>query len=236
MFDACYEIGLEQTLNDRAIKNLRGFCDWIMSLADRSQDTDEPVELLHELVADIDYYDWIKAHANSDKQADRKINNVLELIKWIENVAKKSEEQRSLGDIVNRMMLLDTLDRNEEEQKTDQIKLMTLHAAKGLEFPFVYLIGMEEGILPHQNSIDGEQVEEERRLAYVGITRAQQQITFSYCSQRKKYGDLVSTEPSRFLTELPQQELEWPAVNKQNPDDKKKKGQENLALMKSLLS
>ena len=95
---------------------------------------------------------------------------------------------------------------------------------------------MEEGILPHQNSIDGEQVEEERRLAYVGITRAQQQITFSYCSQRKKYGDLVSTEPSRFLTELPQQELEWPAVNKQNPDDKKKKGQENLALMKSLLS
>lgn len=236
LFDACYEIGLEQTLNDRAIKNLRGFCDWIMSLADRSQDTDEPVELLHELVADIDYYDWIKAHANSDKQADRKINNVLELIKWIENVAKKSEEQRSLGDIVNRMMLLDTLDRNEEEQKTDQIKLMTLHAAKGLEFPFVYLIGMEEGILPHQNSIDGEQVEEERRLAYVGITRAQQQITFSYCSQRKKYGDLVSTEPSRFLTELPQQELEWPAVNKQNPDDKKKKGQENLALMKSLLS
>ena len=80
------------------------------------------------------------------------------------------------------MMLLDSLERNEEEEKTDQIKLMALQAAKGLEFPYVYLIGMEEGILPQQNSIDTEQIEEERRLAYVGITRAQQQLTFSYCA------------------------------------------------------
>ncbi|PCH83227.1 MAG: ATP-dependent DNA helicase Rep [Piscirickettsiaceae bacterium] len=236
LFDACYEIGLEQILNERAIKNLRQFCDWIMSLSDRAADAEQSNELLHEMVADIDYYDWIKAHANSDKQAERKIDNVLELIKWIDNVAKKSQQDRSLGDIVNRMMLLDTLERNEDEEKTDQIKLMTLHAAKGLEFPYVYLIGMEEGILPHQNSIDSEQVEEERRLAYVGITRAQKQITFSYCSQRKKYGDLISTEPSRFLTELPEEGLEWAAVNKQNPEQKKKKGQENLALMKSLLN
>ena len=123
-----------------------------------------------------------------------------------------------------------------KEQKADQIKLMTLHAAKGLEFPYVYLIGMEEGILPHQNSIDTEHIEEERRLAYVGITRAQQKLTFSYCAQRKKYGDIASTEPSRFLTELPIDDLDWPAVNQQNPEEKKKKGQENLALMKSLLS
>ena len=134
------------------------------------------------------------------------------------------------------MILLDSLERNEEEEKTDQIKLMTLHAAKGLEFPYVYLIGMEEGILPHQNSIDTEQIEEERRLAYVGITRAQQQLTFSYCAQRKKYGDVTSTEPSRFLTELPVDDLDWAAVNKKNPEEQKKKGQESLALMKSLLN
>jgi len=134
------------------------------------------------------------------------------------------------------MMLLDSLERNEEAEKTDQIKLMTLHAAKGLEFPYVYLIGMEEGILPQQNSIDTEQIEEERRLAYVGITRAQQQLTFSYCAQRKKYGDVTSTEPSRFLTELPVDDLDWAAVNKKNPEEQKKKGQESLALMKSLLN
>ncbi len=235
LFDACFEIGLQQQLNERTYLKLRSFCDWVVRLSDRTQQED-PIAVLHEMIQDIDYYDWIKAHANSDKQADRKIDNVLELIKWIENSAKKSQEERSLGDIVSRMMLLDSLERNEEEQKADQIKLMTLHAAKGLEFPYVYLIGMEEGILPHQNSIDTEHIEEERRLAYVGITRAQQKLTFSYCAQRKKYGDIASTEPSRFLTELPIDDLDWPAVNQQNPEEKKKKGQENLALMKSLLS
>lgn len=233
LFDACFEMGLEQQLNERTYKKLRTFCDWIVQLSDRTQQED-PIAILHRMIQDIDYYDWIKAHANSDKQAERKIDNVLELIKWIENSAKKSQEERSLGDIVSRMMLLDSLERNEDD-KTDQIKLMTLHAAKGLEFPYVYLIGMEEGILPHQNSIDSEQIEEERRLAYVGITRAKKQLTFSYCGHRKKYGDITSTEPSRFLNELPLDDLDWAAVKKTNPEEKKKKGQESLALMKSLL-
>jgi ATP-dependent DNA helicase Rep len=206
-----------------------------VNLFDRTKQED-PVAILHEMVEHIDYYDWIKAHANSDRQAERKIDNVLELIKWIENSAEKSQEERTLGDIVSRMMLLDNLERNEEEEKTDQIKLMTLHAAKGLEFLHVYLIGMEEGILPHQNSIDSEQIEEERRLAYVGITRAQKQLTFSYCSQRKKYGDVIATKPSRFLNELPLEDLNWAAVKKADPEEQKKKGQENLALMKSLLN
>ena len=234
LFDACFEMGLEHQLNERSYKKIRSFCDWIVSLSDRTQQED-PIAILHELIQHIDYYDWIKAHANSDKQAERRIDNVLELIKWIDNSAKKSQEERTLGDIVSRMMLLDSLERNEDEEKTDQIKLMTLHAAKGLEFPYVYLIGMEEGILPHQNSIDSEQIEEERRLAYVGITRAQKQLTFSYCSQRKKYGDISSTEPSRFLTELPVEDLDWAVVNKKNPEEQKKKGQESLAFMKSLL-
>ncbi|ORU94317.1 MAG: ATP-dependent DNA helicase Rep [Cycloclasticus sp. symbiont of Bathymodiolus heckerae] len=234
LFDACFEIGLEQQLNERTYHKLRSFCDWIVQLSDRSQQ-EEPIPILHEMIQQIDYYDWIKAHANSDKQAERKIDNVLELIKWIENSAKKSQQERSLGDIVSRMMLLDSLERNEEEEKTDQIKLMTLHAAKGLEFPYVFLIGMEEGILPHQNSIDSEQIEEERRLAYVGITRAQKHLTFSYCSHRKKYDDITSTEPSRFLSELPIEDLNWAAVQKQDPEEQKKKGQDNLALMKSLL-
>ena len=236
LFDACFEFGLEHQLMERTYKKLRSFCDWVVQLSDRTQQEEDPIAVLHEMLQDIDYYDWIKAQANSDKQAERRINNVLELIKWIENSAKKSQQERSLGDIVSRMMLLDSLERNEDEENTDQIKLMTLHAAKGLEFPYVYLIGMEEGILPHQNSIDSEQVEEERRLAYVGITRAQKQLTFSYCAQRKKYGDMSSPEPSRFLHELPVDELNWPAVNKVDPEEQKKKGRANLAMMKNLLN
>ena len=89
------------------------------------------------------------------------------------------------------------------------MQLMTLHASKGLEFPHVYLIGMEEGILPHQTSIDEDNVEEERRLAYVGITRAQQTLTFSLCRERRQFGELIRPEPSRFLAELPQDDVQW---------------------------
>jgi len=235
LFDACYEIGLEQILNERTINKLRKFCDWVVALSDRAENED-PIELLNELIATIDYFEWLQSTCNTEKQAQRKFDNVLELIKWIQNSAKKAGDDKTLGDIVSRMMLLDSLERNEEEKKDDQIKLMTLHAAKGLEFPYVYLIGMEEGIIPHKNSIEGDQIEEERRLAYVGITRAQKSLSFTYCSQRKQYGDTINTEPSRFLTELPPAELDWEAVFKKDPVEQKKKGQENLAFLKDLLN
>lgn len=235
LFDACYEMGLEQVLNERAVTKLRNFCNWIVALSDRAEHED-PIELLNELIQQIDYFDWLQSTCNTEKQAQRKFDNVLELVQWIQNSAKKADDDKTLGEIVSRMMLLDSLERNEEEAKDDQIKLMTLHAAKGLEFPYVYLIGMEENILPHKNSIEAEQIEEERRLAYVGITRAQKQLTFSYCSQRKQYGELINTEPSRFLMELPESELDWDAVYKKDPVEQKKKGQENLALLKSLLN
>jgi len=235
LFDACYEIGLEQILNERTINKLRKFCNWIVALSDRAENED-PIELLNELIETIDYFEWLQSTCNTEKQAQRKFDNVLELIRWIQNSAKKADDDKTLGDIVSRMMLLDSLERNEEEKKDDQIKLMTLHAAKGLEFPYVYLIGMEEGIIPHKNSIEGDQIEEERRLAYVGITRAQKSLSFTYCSQRKQYGDTINTEPSRFLTELPPAELDWEAMFKKDPVEQKKKGQENLAFLKDLLN
>jgi ATP-dependent DNA helicase Rep len=88
------------------------------------------------------------------------------------------------------------------------VQLMTLHAAKGLEFPHVYIAGMEENLLPHRNCIDGDAVIEERRLAYVGITRAQRTLAFTIARKRKQYGDVISTVPSRFLAELPPDDLE----------------------------
>ncbi|RRD39322.1 3'-5' exonuclease, partial [Tessaracoccus sp. OH4464_COT-324] len=96
------------------------------------------------------------------------------------------------------------LERNESDEESDQVQLMTLHASKGLEFPHVFLVGMEENILPHQTSIEEDNVEEERRLAYVGITRAQKSLTFSLCKERKQFGEFLKPEPSRFLSELPQ--------------------------------
>ena len=128
------------------------------------------------------------------------------------------------------------LERGEDDDESDQVQLMTLHASKGLEFPYVYLIGMEEGILPHQTSIDEDNVEEERRLAYVGITRAQKELTFSLCRERRQYGELVRPEPSRFLAELPNDDVLWER-DKPNltTEQKQEKTQNQLDRLRAIL-
>jgi ATP-dependent DNA helicase Rep len=112
---------------------------------------------------------------------------------------------------------------------------MTLHAAKGLEFPVVFIMGMEEELLPHRNSMDTGTIEEERRLAYVGITRAKQLLTFTLAKQRKSYGEVSQTTPSRFLDELPPDLLAWEGrPSDQTPEKTQQKGKDALARMKSL--
>jgi hypothetical protein len=118
-----------------------------------------------------------------------------------------------------------------EEEAPDAVRLTTLHASKGLEYPHVFLIGCEEGILPHQQSIDGGMVEEERRLMYVGITRAQRSLTISYCGKRKRAGEWQITEPSRFLLELPPEEIRISGrlAGKKNVVVSKEEGKAKLA-------
>lgn len=235
LFSACYEMGLTQVLPEKTIARLQHFCDFLVDAADRARRGDT-LGVVEEMIENIGYRNHLREIAANPKQAERKWENVRELLDWLGRLLEEvADSEDPLGAAVGKLLLIDVLERTRDEEAGDRVALMTLHAAKGLEFPHVYLVGMEEGLLPHQNSIDQNSIEEERRLAYVGITRAQKSLTLSYCRKRKRYGELVSCQPSRFLAELPEDVLMWQDRSTLTPEAKKAQGRAALSQMKALL-
>jgi len=235
LFNACFELGLAQHLSARAAERLQTFCDWILELANKAENVD-PIEAINIMLRNIDYDRWLLDNSKDEAQASRRMENVKELISWLTRMAKTTPDA-SLGELVARLTLLDTLERENEDDRGDQVSLMTLHAAKGLEFPYVYLVGMEEELLPHRNSIEDDNIEEERRLAYVGITRAQKNLTLSFARKRKRYGEIADCVPSRFIDELPSDDLQWAGEGvKMDPEERQQRGQAHLANLREMLA
>ncbi|WP_448556348.1 DNA helicase Rep [Thalassotalea montiporae] len=210
MFAASFEFGLEQTLTGRALVNLQKFTRWIVETADNAERGDTPA-VLRSMIREMNYEDYLYDSSPSGKAAEMRMKNVTQLFSWVTQMLEGDEldEPMTLPQVVSRLTLRDMMERNEEEEFSDQVQLMTLHASKGLEFPYVFLIGMEEGLLPHQSSIDEDNVEEERRLAYVGVTRAKRELICTYARERRQFGEVARTDPSRFLYEMPQDDLNW---------------------------
>ncbi|ENM3936564.1 TPA: DNA helicase Rep [Vibrio cholerae] len=237
LFTASFELGLEQHLSGRGLDNLRRFTEWLVAIADNAE-RGNTVEAVRSLVRDIRYEDWLYETSASPKAAEMRMKNVSDLYSWI--VAdlegdNPDQQEKSLKEVVQRLTLRDMMERGEENDDSDAVQLMTLHASKGLEFPYVYLIGAEEGILPHQTSIDEENVEEERRLMYVGITRAQRELTFMVCKERRQFGELIKPTQSRFLDELPQEDIEWEVKKKVvTQEERMAKGQAHIANLRSM--
>lgn len=236
LFHASFDIGLEQVLKGKGLETLQQFTHWLAKLSEVSQR--DPKEAVKQLIHGIDYESWLYETSSSAKAAEMRMRNVNQLYSWMTEMLQGDEldEPMTLVQVVSRFTLRDMLERGESDEALDQVQLMTLHASKGLEFPYVFLVGMEEGLLPHQSSIDEENIDEERRLAYVGITRAQQELFFSLCRERRQFGELIRPEPSRFLLELPQDDLDWQRKPKQvSAEERMAKGRSHLAALRAQL-
>ncbi|MGX3021051.1 DNA helicase Rep [Ursidibacter sp. B-7004-1] len=237
LFEAIFDFELIQRLTPKPYQALQNFARWVVELADQAVRS-EPQSAIKEMLAHIQYETYLYETATTPKAAEMQSRNVQTLFEWVQKMLDGDEinEPMSLNQAVTNLTLRDMMERSEDDDESDQVQLMTLHASKGLEFPHVFLIGMEEGILPHQTSIDEDNVEEERRLAYVGITRAQQTLTFSLCKERRQYGEIIKPEVSRFLLELPQDDLQWernkPPLSEQQ---KQQKTESNIANLRALL-
>lgn len=193
---------------------------------------DDAGEVVQNLLQEIEYESYLAGADEGGKAAEMRWQNVQDLAGWL---AKKGEEgEKNLIELTQTIALM-TLLEGRDDGEVDAVKMSTLHASKGLEYPFVYLVGCEEGLFPHADSVEAGALEEERRLMYVGITRAKQQLTLTHCIKRKRQGTFVFPEPSRFINEMPQSDLDILGRKGGKPIVSKEEGRERLGNMLAAL-
>ena len=222
MYKACEGAALEEDLAPQYAERLRRFTGWMDDVSRRLQTSEDPMQVVREMIADTDYENWLMQHSSTPAQAEKRMANVWFLVDALQQTLERGDEDRTVEDAIARLILRDMLERNEEEEDADRVQLLTLHASKGLEYPHVYMMGMEEELLPHRTSIEEDNIEEERRLTYVGITRARKSLTMTLAGQRKQFGEIIDTMPSRFLDELPQEDLVYTGFDESSRQETKK--------------
>jgi ATP-dependent DNA helicase Rep len=230
LFEAAFEAGFVSRVTERQLEPLLTFCQYINALEARVRNT--PVsEIMADLLKAIDYEVYI-FDSDETRAAQNKWNNVLEFVGWL---GKKGEaDDKNVIELTQTIALI-TLLENRSEDETDAVRLSTIHAAKGLEFGHVFLVGAEEDILPHRESVENGTLEEERRLMYVAITRAQRSLTISYCKRRKRAGEMQSCEPSRFIGEIGKNDLRQSGQDT-DPVAQRQQGNDKLANIKAMLA
>ncbi|CAN5342516.1 DNA helicase PcrA [soil metagenome] len=194
-------------LEKLGVRRLAKFYTFQTKIFDENIESFTTLEIMDDLVNEIGYLDLYKKDSEENQQR-------LDNIKELRSVATQFPK---LGDFLENVALVEAEESSKlKGDANNQVTLMTLHAAKGLEFPVVFLVGLEEGIFPHSRSLfDTAQLEEERRLAYVGITRAKEILFLTYASQRLFFGQTTSNPPSRFIMDIPENLLEVAGIKLQ---------------------
>ncbi len=210
LFEAVFKGGIEARLAERQLTPLREFCQFINQLEARAGKPGEnAAELLDDMMKAINYEAYLY-DSFDERQAKGKWQNTLEFVNWLKEKGTGgrdgTDREKSLLDLTQMVALMTMLEGRDEEP--DAVRMSTLHASKGLEFPHVFLVGVEEGILPHRGDPDAPdeliaaRIQEERRLMYVGITRAQRTLHVSWCKKRKRARESVNCDISRFIPEM----------------------------------
>lgn len=236
LFAACHEMGLESVLSGKPLARVQGFANWLTQQGDNAQRGDA-LAVVNGVFDDIHFRDWLETSAETPKAAEKMLASMDELLEWMGRLMVDDDQKdRSLNEVVNRLCLHDMLSRQDDGKPLNAVNMLTLHAAKGLEFPQVYMVGMEEDLMPHKNSLEDDAIEEERRLAYVGMTRARHRLTLTRCRTRQRYGESSLTEPSRFLADLPPEDvITIGDAGTNNEERDRQAGQDALASLKELL-
>ncbi len=199
LFDAC----MHPELRHKRADTLRAFGE-MMAMIDHRFCHGEPDDAFDALLHDTGLEQAIREDCSDEQEEERRMANVLELRRWW---LRHCEGGGGLKEFLQHVFLVS--DRAEEEEPVGNVRLMTVHAAKGLEFDHVYVIGMEDGTFPHKNAVLEQRLEEERRLMYVAMTRARFRLTLSYAKQRRRYGKMEKNAPSPFLDEIEPSAVRW---------------------------
>ena len=227
LFEICKQARQHSNIPTEAATSMESFVHMVLRYRQRFQQ--EPLgEVFRDLLQDVGLIRELENQKVDPKTKEKRVGYVLELIRGLQRYADDNPDKQ-LRDYLERVMLFTQNDREEENASRNQVTLMTLHSAKGLEFPFVFLIGMAEGIFPNQRSLDESGEAEERRLCYVGITRAREELTFSMARKRKRYKDEVPQQVSRFLSDIDPTLFQIPPGGQRNPEEKAQQQQQSRA-------